>query len=252
MASRSLQIGVLTERSIIHVVSTDPWIRTRCFSLPRQHRHRVRRGLQHRAAHSSVSFSIRHIVSRTTGRFNDFKGHIVYDEANPSESSVLASIQIVSIDTDNERRDNHLRSADFFDAEKYPEMTFESRTVEKKGETLMVTGDLTLHGTQQIVLPVEVLGVGTHPMTKAGVAGFQAELTLMRSDFGVNSWTDAAGILGDEVRVTLLIEAGADSGNPCNACNPCNPCGKKNPCNPCGENPCNPCGGKNPCNPCGE
>ena len=87
--------------------------------------------------------------------------------------------------------------------------------------------------------------MGIHPMTKAGVAGFQAELTLKRSDFGVNSWTDAAGILGDEVRVTLLIEAGADSGNPCN------PCGK-NPCNPCAENPCNPCGSKNPCNPCGE
>ena len=200
-------------------------------------------------AHSSVGFSVRHLVSRTTGKFLDFKGRIVYDEANPGASSVNVTIQIASIDTDNERRDNHLRSADFFHAEMYPEMTFVSSKAEQKGETLMVTGDLTLHGvTKQVVLPVEVLGVGTHPMTKAGVAGFQAELTLKRSDFGVNSWTDAAGVVGDEVFVDLIIEAGADSGNPCNACNPCG----KNPCNPCGENPCNPCDGKNPCNPCGE
>ncbi|MBK34300.1 MAG: polyisoprenoid-binding protein [Gemmatimonadetes bacterium] len=190
-------------------------------------------------AHSSVGFSVRHLVSRTTGRFTDFKGKIVYDEANPGASMVNATIQISSIDTDNERRDNHLRSADFFDAEKYPEMTFVSSKVEKKGETLMVTGDLTLHGvTHQVVLPVEVLGVGVHPMTKAAVAGFQVELTLNRSNFGVNSWTDAAGILGDEVRVSLLVEAAADSGNPCNVCNPCG----ENPCKPCAKNPCNPCG----------
>ena len=189
-------------------------------------------------AHSSVGFSVRHIVSRTTGRFNDFKGRVVYDEANPSASTVSATIQIAGIDTDNERRDNHLRSADFFNAEKYPEMTFMSSSVEMKGDMLMVTGDLTLHGvTKQVVVPVEVLGVGVHPMTKAGVAGFQAELTLKRSDFGVNSWTDAAGVLGDEVTVSLAIEAGADS---------------ENPCNPCGKNPCNPCGDKNACNPCGE
>ena len=98
---------------------------------------------------------------------------------------------------------------------------------------LMVTGDLTMHGvTKQVVMSVEVLGVGTHPMTKAAIAGFSAELKLNRSDFGVNSWTDMASIVGDEVSITLLIEAAAVMENPCN---PCNPCGKgKNPCNPCG------------------
>lgn len=201
------------------------------------------------AAHSSVGFSIRHIVSRTTGKFNDVKGTIVYDAENPANSSVEAVIQIASIDTDNERRDNHLRSADFFDAEKYPTMTFKSSKVEKKGEVLNVTGDLTLHGvTKRVVLPVEILGVGTHPMTKAAVAGFEANLTIKRSDFGVNTWTDAAGVLGDEVRVTLLIEALAAPDKKMGD-NPCNPCG--NACNPCG-NACNPCAKKNPCNPCGE
>ena len=189
------------------------------------------------ASHSSVGFSIRHIVSRTTGRFNDFEGAIVYDAENPSNSTVNATISVASIDTENERRDGHLRSADFFNVEKYPNMTFASTSVEAKGNLLMVTGDLTLHGvTQKTVLPVEVLGVGTHPMTKSAVAGFQADLIVKRSDFGVNTWTDAAGILGDEVKVTLLIEALAAKEemageNPCDK----NPCAEKNPCNPCGE-----------------
>lgn len=192
------------------------------------------------AAHSSVGFSIRHIVSRTTGKFNDFKGTIVYDANNPANSSVNATIAVASIDTDNERRDGHLRSADFFNVEKYPNMTFRSTKVEPKGNVLNVTGDLTLHGvTKKVVMPVEVLGVGTHPMTKAAVAGFEANLVIKRSDFGVNNWTDAAGILGDEVNVNILIEAVASSEkktgkNPCNPCgNACNPCAKKNPCNPC-------------------
>tara|TARA_A100001037_G_scaffold100364_1_gene91424 strand:- start:1005 stop:1706 length:702 start_codon:yes stop_codon:yes gene_type:complete len=200
-------------------------------------------------AHSSVGFSVRHIVSRTTGSFNDFSGDIVYDAENPENSSVNATISIASIDTENERRDGHLRSADFFNAEMYPNMTFVSSNAEKKGDVLMITGDLTMHGvTKKVVLPVEVLGVGIHPMTKAAVAGFQAELVVTRSDFGVNSWTDAAGVLGDEVKVTLVIEALASSGKTMGD-NPCNPCG--NACNPCGKNACNPCA-KNPCNPCGE
>ncbi len=206
------------------------------------------------SAHSSVGFTIRHIVSRTTGKFNEFSGSITYDAENPSNSSVTVTIAIASLDTNNERRDNHVKGPDFFDAEKYPEMTFVSSGAETKGDLLMMTGDLTLHGvTRKVTLPIEVLGVGTHPMTKAPVAGFKADLIIKRSDFGVNNWTDAAGVIGDEVSVTLLIEAVAASDkqmakNPCNPCgNACNPCGK-NPCNPCGKNPCS----KNPCNPCGE
>ena len=200
------------------------------------------------ASHSSVRFSVRHIVSRTAGKFRDFSGSIVYDAEHPSKSSVKATIKMASIDTDNDRRDGHVKSADFFNVEKYPEMTFVSSSTKAKGNMLMVTGDLTMHGvTRKVVLPVEVLGVGIHPMTKASVAGFQADLTVKRSDFGVNSWTDVAGVLGDEVKVTLLVEALASSGKMMGE-NPCNPCG--NACNPCAEK--NPCAKKNACNPCGK
>ena len=193
------------------------------------------------SSHSSVGFSVRHIVSRTTGKFTEFSGSISYDAESPENSTVNARISMASIDTDNERRDGHLKSADFFDVAKYPEMTFASSSVDAKGDVLMVTGALTMHGvTQKVVLPVEVLGVGIHPMTKASVAGFQADLIVKRSDFGVNTWTDAAGVVGDEVKVTLIVEALA-SPDDAMAHNPCNPC-TKNPCNPCAKNPCNPCG----------
>ena len=188
-------------------------------------------------AHSSVEFSIRHIFSQVKGQFGDFSGEIVYDPKHEENSSVTAIIKVASIDTDNERRDNHLRTPDFFDAARYTEMQFQSVKVSREGDRLMVEGDLSMHGvTKRIVLPVDILGVGIHPMTKAPVAGFAAVLTIQRSDFGVNSWTDAAGILGDDVKITLNLEANgttkAVSGNPCNPCNPCNAC---NPCNPGGS-----------------
>ena len=194
-------------------------------------------------AHSSVEFSIRHIVSRVTGSFTDFSGSIMYDPEQVEKSTVEATIQIGSIDTRNEKRDNHLGSPDFFDTKKYPEMSFKSTGVKKQGDKLLATGDLTLHGvTKSVVLTVEVLGTGVHPMSKAPVAGFAGETVIKRSDYGVNNWTDVTGMLGDEVRISLNIEAAGTKG-----ANPCNPCGK-NPCNPC-----NPCGkADNPCNPCGK
>lgn len=161
------------------------------------------------AVHSSVEFAIRHLVGRTTGGFTDFGGTIAYDPANPAATQIEATIEVASIDTRNEKRDNHLRGAGFFDVAKYTEITFKSTSVRAHENHLMVTGNLTLHGTtKQIVLPVEVLGLGTHPMAgNKPVAGFAAETTIKRSDYGVNSWTDAAGVLGDDVKVTLTIEA---------------------------------------------
>ena len=196
------------------------------------------------AVHSNVGFSIRHIVSRTSGAFTSFEGTVDYDPAHPEKSAVSATVDVASIDTNNGRRDGHLKSADFFDAGQYPSITFVSTSAEKQGDRLLVTGDLTLHGvTRQVMLPVEVLGVGTHPMSKAPVAGFSVKVVLKRSDFGVNNWTDVAGILGDEVTVTLDIEAAAKTGTLA-----ANPCAKgKNPCNPCSKNPCNPCAKGNPC-----
>ena len=160
--------------------------------------------------HSSVGFSIRHLVGRTSGSFADFSGSIAYDEAKPSAASFAGTVQIGSIDTGNEKRDGHLKSADFFDAEKFPIMGFASTSVKSTKAGLQVTGDLTLHGvTKSIVIPVEVLGIGMNPMSKKPVAGFSAEFVIARSDFGVNSWVDQAGVMGDEVKITLLVEAGA-------------------------------------------
>lgn len=201
--------------------------------------------------HSTAGFSIRHIVSRVNGSFTDVSGMINYDPKSPEKFSAQATIKAASINTNNGARDKHLQSPDFFDAAKYPEITFKSTKAKKKDDLLMVTGNLTMHGiTKSIVLPVEILGLGVHPMSKAPVAGFAAEMTLKRSDFGVNSWTDMASVVGDEVKITLNIEGagGKDQGNPCNPCakGKANPC---NPCNPCAKTKANPC---NPCNPKGK
>ena len=159
-------------------------------------------------SHSSVDFTIKHIFSRVPGTFTDFSGTIVYNQAVPESSKVEATIATASIDTKNERRDNHLRNPDFFDAEKYPEVTFKSTGASKSGKMLMVTGDLTLHGvTKSVTLPVEVLGVGVHPMRNVPVAGFSTQVTIKRSDYGVNNWVDKAGILSDEVVIMVNIEA---------------------------------------------
>lgn len=161
--------------------------------------------------HSSVQFTIRHLVSRTTGTFTGFAGTIVYDPKEGAKSSVQAVVKTASVSTQNDTRDSHLRGADFLDAEKYPEIVFKSTKVETQGDRLLVTGELNMHGVSRTVqLPVEVLGLGTNPRNSAPVAGFAAELVLKRSDFGVNSWADQAGVLGDDVKITLAIEAGAE------------------------------------------
>jgi polyisoprenoid-binding protein YceI len=160
--------------------------------------------------HSSVAFSIRHLVSRTSGRFNDFAGTIKYDPSHPEKTSAEATIQVSSIDTDNEKRDGHLRSADFFNAEKFPTITFKSTKAKVKDGSIHLTGDFTMHGvTKSITLPVEILGTGTNPFNKKPQAGFAAELTINRSDYGVNTWSDVASVLGDEVKISLTVEANA-------------------------------------------
>jgi len=159
--------------------------------------------------HSMVGFSIRHFVSRTSGRFKQFNGTIDYDPAAPEKMMVKATIQAGSIDTESQRRDEHLRSADFFETETYPTIMFKSTSAKKEGEQIMVTGDLTMHGvTKSVTLPVTVLGLGTHPQRGTPLAGFEANLTLLCSDYGINNWANFANVLGDEVRVNITIEAG--------------------------------------------
>lgn len=164
-------------------------------------------------AHSGVTFKIRHLLTNVSGKFGDFKGMIVYDAENPAASSVEFTVQSKSIDTGVAKRDNHLRSADFFDVAKYPLITFKSKKVvrgDRKNE-LLVTGDLTLHGvTKEITVPVHVLGVMDSPF---GVrAGFEASFTIDRQDYGItwNKALDQGGvILGNEVTIEVAVEAAA-------------------------------------------
>lgn len=156
------------------------------------------------SAHSGVGFEIRHLLTDVPGRFNDFEGTIVYDPENPASSSVEFTVQAASIDTGNEDRDNHLRSADFFDVEKHPTITFKSKKVVKAGENLAVTGDFTLHGvTREITVPVEFRG------TMGNAAGFATEFTIDRNDYGIewNRNTGGGAILGNDVDIEIEIEA---------------------------------------------
>jgi polyisoprenoid-binding protein YceI len=160
-------------------------------------------------SHSDVSFSIRHMmVSKVRGRFGAFSGEIVTGE-NLADSSVTASIDATSIDTNNEQRDGHIRSADFFDVENHPQWTFRSTNVRPDGEDLVVDGELTIKGvTRPVALALEVNGFG--PDAWGGTrAGFSASTTIDRNDFGVDIKMPLDGggvVVGDKVQIHLEIE----------------------------------------------
>jgi polyisoprenoid-binding protein YceI len=159
--------------------------------------------------HSTATFKVRHFTANVVGQFRDFEGAISIDRANPAKSSVEFTIQTKSIDTGSERRDNHLRSADFFDAEKFPTITFKSSSVTPKAKDVYdVTGDLTMRGvTKRVTLPVNFLGFLKHP--RGEKAGFEIETTLNRKDYGIN-WNralDEGGfVLSDDVKVSINLE----------------------------------------------
>ena len=158
--------------------------------------------------HSEISFKIRHLLAKTSGRFTKFSGTIKVDSADITKSSVEVSIEAASVNTDNEARDKHLRGADFFEVEKFPTITFKSTAVKEvaKGK-LEVTGDFTLHGvTKKITFPITA--AGTQPGMRPGsvVAGFiDGAVTINRNDYGIKY---GPGVLGDEVAISLNIEAG--------------------------------------------
>jgi polyisoprenoid-binding protein YceI len=160
--------------------------------------------------HSGVGFTIRHFVSNVSGRFKDFDGVVKYDKANPAASSVSFTVQAKSIDTDNDDRDNHLRSPDFFDVEKFPTLTFTSTSVKAAdADTLEVTGDLTIKGvTKKVTIPVDVLGSVKTP--RGEKAGFETSFKLDRKEYGItwNRALDTGGaILGDDVKVVISVES---------------------------------------------
>ncbi len=160
--------------------------------------------------HSDVSFTIRHFASKVRGRFADFSGAIQADPARPEASSVNFTIKTASIDTNNADRDNHLRSPDFFDAAKNPEITFKSTKMTPAGKDKYdVTGTLTMRGvSKEITLPVTYLGSMKDPGGNDR-ASFELATMLNRKDFGIN-WNkalDAGGfMLSDDVDVTISLE----------------------------------------------
>ena len=162
-------------------------------------------------AHSYVGFSVRHmVISNVKGNFTDFSGTIMYDESDISKSSANVKIKIASIDTDNENRDEHLRGKDFFDAEKYPEMIFESFRLEKKGNDYIMHGYLTMHGIKnEIAVPFEILGSAIGFKGEERI-GFEGSAKVNRKNFGIafNALMETGGlVVGDEVKIDLQIEA---------------------------------------------
>jgi len=162
--------------------------------------------------HSIAEFAVKHMmVSTVKGRFRSMEGSLRIDEADPSASSVSASIDVASIDTAEPQRDDHLRSDDFFNAEKYPHITFRSTRMERVDDTnWKVIGDLTIRDvTREVVLDTEYAGQITDPWGKRR-AGFDAQTSISRKEFDVkyNSLIETGGVvLGDNVRIDLHIEA---------------------------------------------
>jgi len=161
-------------------------------------------------AHSSVGFSVRHLViSKVRGNFGDVSMTIAYDEKDVTKSSVEVAIVAASISTDNEDRDNHLRGADFFDIETYPEITFKSKKIEKVDDGYVAVGDFTMHGvTKEIELPFVITGIVIDPWgnTKMGV---ESQITIDRTDYGL-TWSkalDTGGlVVGNEIDIDISIE----------------------------------------------
>jgi len=164
-------------------------------------------------AHSNVSFSVRHMmVSNVRGEFTKVSGSVEGDEKAPTQAVINATIDASSINTREEKRDTHLKSADFLDVAKYPTITFKSKKIEPSGAAqFKVTGDLTLHGvTKEVVLDVsDVTAPIKDPMGKTR-AGAQASTKIDRKDFGIN-WSkviDGGGLMvGDEVAISVDVEA---------------------------------------------
>lgn len=160
------------------------------------------------AAHSNVGFSIPILggLSHVQGKFSDFTVEIVYDDKDVTKSTVRAVIKATSIDTGIERRDAHLRTPDFFDAEKYPEIVFQSTRVEQKGKELIAHGTFTMHGvTKEITLPFTINGVRKSADGKTTL-GVTAHTTVNRRDYGINfARPDNPDFLGDLVEVKLDV-----------------------------------------------
>ena len=167
-------------------------------------------------AHTAIGFTVKHFFTPVNGQFDDYEAIVNFDPANPEAATVEVWIAVASVNTNNPKRDRHLQTADFFDTETYPYITFKSTAVRQTGgDNYVITGDLTIKGvTAQVELPVTLLGVMELPAEMSEmmggvdqVASFEGGLTVERNDFGVGtgSWA-ATMIVGGDVGITLALE----------------------------------------------
>src|SRR6478672_1259450 len=156
--------------------------------------------------HSSINFAVGHMtVSTVTGRFNSFEGKILLDDKDITKSSVSVTIKTASVNTDVTNRDNDLKSANYFDIEKLPEITFQSKSIEKKGNDYVAHGTLTIHGVSKDVdMPFELKGPVDAGNNRGKVMGAHGSLTVNRVDYGVGK---ATPMISNEVKIDLNVEA---------------------------------------------
>ncbi len=162
-------------------------------------------------AHTTLGFSVRHMmISNVQGKFNEFSGTLLYDEKYLRQSSVNVAIKTAGVETGNGRRDDDLRGANFFEAAKYPEITFKSARIEKRGDGYVAVGPLTMHGvSKEIALPFTINGKIKDPRGNEHI-GIEAGVTINRQDWGLaySRTMDNGGlVVGNEVKIELNVEA---------------------------------------------
>ena len=160
-------------------------------------------------AHSKLGFSITHLMaSDVEGEFKSFSATITTKGDDFANADVKMTAEVASVNTDNDKRDEHLKSPDFFDAAKFPSMTFTSKTFKKvKGDNYKVTGDLTMHGVTKPVTLEAVVRTGTNPMSKKAVTGVKITGKVNRKDFGIGA-NMGSSMLSEEVTIDGNVEFG--------------------------------------------
>jgi len=160
--------------------------------------------------HTSINFSIHHFFSPVTGKFTEFEDSIRFDRENLADSKIYFSIAVHSINTENQKRDNHLKSEDFFDVENYPSITFESNRFEKITENeYAIHGKLNIKDvTKEVVVPMKITGEMEHPMMEGTIIlGMLIDTTINRTDYGVGAgdWASTL-VVGDKVQIYIPME----------------------------------------------
>ena len=158
-------------------------------------------------SHTEVGFTATHmVITKVNGKFNDFTGEINFDPENPASSKIKGVVQVASVDTDNEKRDQHLRTSEFFDAENHPELVFESKKISKTADGYVAVGDLTMRGvTKEVELPFTVVGPINDPWGNTRV-GIEGRAAINRMDWGIswNNVMDSGGLVVSEDIVIRL------------------------------------------------